>query len=212
MIFMATTFAFYVLATLGVGCALFLHLGVQSVHAVLALVGAFVVGALLCLGMDADFFGFTLLLVYVGAIAVLFLFVLMMLNLNEERLLERAEPAPTSPSFVVGLCVVLLLYGILQAAILPSFPTPLPTLGIGPDPLFAMDLLSDVEDQTTLVTIGLSLFGPKATEVLIAGLVLLVAMIGAIHLTLEKNATTKTQNPVGQMMREVTKTTVKAPR
>ena len=46
-------------------------------------------------------------------------------------------------------------------------------------------------------------------EVLVAGMILLVAMIGAIHLTLEKNVHTKNQNPVAQMLRDGSRSTVK---
>ena len=72
-----------------------------------------------------------------------------------------------------------------------------------------MPLLPDLEDQTTLVTVGIQLFGSKVAEVMLAGGILLVAMVGAIHLTLEKNAHTKAQNPVAQMLRDGSRSTVK---
>ena len=59
------------------------------------------------------------------------------------------------------------------------------------------------------MTVGIQLFGSKVAEVMLAGGILLVAMIGAIHLTLEKNAHTKSQNPVSQMLRDGSRSTVK---
>ena len=207
-IFCMTTVLFYFLGLLGLVSAFSVVWAHNPVHSVLALVAAFAGGGCICLLMDLDFFGLTLLVVYVGAISVLFLFVIMMLNLKEESISLK-----TAPSLFLGLTFIALFYYILHSALMPTFPTPgnLPPLGghIGPDPLGLINLLPEIEDQTTLVTVGIQLFGAKIAEVMIASGILLVAMVGAIHLTLEKNAHTKTQNPVSQMMRDASRSTVK---
>ena len=76
---------------------------------------------------------------------------------------------------------------ILHSALMSTFPTPGEILSghIGPDPLGLINILPEVEDQTTLVTVGIQLFGAKIAEVMIASSILLVAMVGAIHITLE---------------------------
>nr|YP_008999861.1 NADH dehydrogenase subunit 6 [Prasinoderma coloniale]AGW52215.1 NADH dehydrogenase subunit 6 [Prasinoderma coloniale] len=201
-----TTVSFYLLGLIGLVSAFSVVWAHNPVHSVLALVAAFAGGGCICLLMDLDFFGLTLLVVYVGAISVLFLFVIMMLNLKEESISLK-----TAPSLLIGLTFIALFYYILHSALMPTFPTPGEILSghIGPDPLGLINILPEVEDQTTLVTVGIQLFGAKIAEVMIASGILLVAMVGAIHLTLEKNAHTKTQNPVSQMMRDASRSTVK---
>ncbi len=199
---------FYFLGLLGLVSAFSVVWAHNPVHSVLALVAAFAGGGCLCLLMDLDFFGLTLLVVYVGAISVLFLFVIMMLNLKEESISLK-----TAPSLLIGLVFIGIFYGVLHLVLMSTFPTP-PSFSVfsspvGPEPLSLLPLLPDLEDQTTLVTVGIQLFGSKIAEVMLAGGILLVAMVGAIHLTLEKNAHTKTQNPVAQMLRDGSRSTVK---
>jgi NADH-quinone oxidoreductase subunit J len=199
---------FYFLGLLGLVSAFSVVWAHNPVHSVLALVAAFAGGGCLCLLMDLDFFGLTLLVVYVGAISVLFLFVIMMLNLKEESISLK-----TAPSLLIGLVFIGIFYGVLHLVLMSTFPTP-PVFSVfsspvGPEPLSLLPLLPDLEDQTTLVTVGIQLFGSKVAEVMLAGGILLVAMVGAIHLTLEKNAHTKAQNPVAQMLRDGSRSTVK---
>lgn len=195
---------FYFLGLLGLVSAFSVVWAHNPVHSVLALVAAFAGGGCLCLLMDLDFFGLTLLVVYVGAISVLFLFVIMMLNLKEESISLK-----TAPSLLIGLVFIGIFYGVLHLVLMSTFPTPpvftVFSSPVGPEPLSLLPLLPDLEDQTTLVTVGIQLFGSKVAEVMIAGGILLVAMVGAIHLTLEKNAHTKAQNPVAQMLRDGSK-------
>ena len=201
------TLLFFFLGLLGLVSAFSVVWAHNPVHSVLALVAAFAGGGCLCLLMDLDFFGLTLLVVYVGAISVLFLFVIMMLNLKEESIALK-----TAPSLLIGLVFIGIFYALLHSVLMPSFPTPsfsVFSTAVGPDPLGLLPLLPDLEDQTTLVTVGIQLFGAKIAEVMLAGGILLVAMIGAIHLTLEKNAHTKAQNPVAQMLRDGSRSTVK---
>ena len=199
---------FYFLGLLGLVSAFSVVWAHNPVHSVLALVAAFAGGGCLCLLMDLDFFGLTLLVVYVGAISVLFLFVIMMLNLKEESISLK-----TAPSLLIGLVFIGIFYGVLHLVLMSTFPPPpvftVFSSPVGPEPLSLLPLLPDLEDQTTLVTVGIQLFGSKVAEVMLAGGILLVAMVGAIHLTLEKNAHTKAQNPVAQMLRDGSRSTVK---
>jgi NADH-quinone oxidoreductase subunit J len=76
----------------------------NSVHSILALVVVFIVGAIYLLMIGLDFFGLMLIIVYVGAIAILFLFVIMMLNLKQIEISENStNNLPISILFLIVL-------------------------------------------------------------------------------------------------------------
>jgi len=151
----------------------------NPVHSVLFLIFTFmnVSGLLICHSLD--FFALTFIVVYVGAIAVLFLFVVMMLNLTIAR---KFTPVYLPIS-------LLLFFGIFSQV---SFA--------GNEPMIGFEQAKYVDWQVFLVpvsnieAIGQVLYTVYAPHFILASLVLLVAMIGAIVLTMLKSHTIRRQS------------------
>jgi NADH-quinone oxidoreductase subunit J len=168
--------AFYLFAAITVAAAVMVISARNSVHSVLFLILAFFNAAALFVLIGAEFLAMILVVVYVGAVAVLFLFVVMMLDINFAEL--RAgflRYLPIGALIGVVLLVELfLLYGsiggpsILSAGAAPSGPT-------------------------NTAALGQLIYTQYAYPFQAAGLVLLVAMIGAIVLTLRHRAGVRRQ-------------------
>jgi NADH-quinone oxidoreductase subunit J len=130
----------------------------NPVHSILALVVVFVIGSIYLITIGLDLFGLMLIIVYVGAIAILFLFVIMMLNIKHIELLENSTNyLPFSFLFLIALW-----YSIISSD-------------------SGSDLL-EIE-QGRLLSIQYSLFAVEIQYLFIAGWILFLAMIGAILLT-----------------------------
>ena len=173
----------------------------NPVHSVLFLILVFfnVAGLLILLGLD--FFAMIFLVVYVGAIAVLFLFVVMMLNIklaeiNEKRL--RYLP-------IGGLLGILFLFEIFLIVDNDLIP-----LVSHSDSFFLstgfVQYSSLIESVTNIESVGLLLYTYYFYFFIIASLILLVAMIGAIVLTMHKGVYVKRQQVFEQNTREFGKT------
>lgn len=163
---------FYMFAFIAVASAVMVVVSRNPVHSVLYLILTFFNAAALFLLTGAEFLGMILLVVYVGAVAVLFLFVVMMLDVDFASMKRGAlDYAPIG--LLVGLVLAMELLIVVGGTVL-SVETPdevaLPT----PDPA--------VRENTA--AIGDILYTDYVFFFQIAGLVLLVAMIGAIVLTL----------------------------
>jgi len=161
----------------------------NPVRAALFLVLTFVCSAVLWMLMQAEFLAITLVLVYVGAVMVLFLFVVMMLDINIARLKEgfiRYLP--------VGIGVALLLAGmltwLLQHSTATDYQTLLHTL-YPPRP-------KGLEFNNT-AALGSLLYTVYVYPFEIAAVILLVAIVAAIALTLRRRPKTKYQNPDKQI-------------
>ena len=177
-------FAFYAFAAVAVLAALGV-IGVKnSVHAALLLVLTFFSVACLWLLAQAEFLGLVLILVYVGAVMVLFLFVVMMLDINTEPLREgfaRLLPA--------ALLVAAVMAGEMLTLLgLRNFQQSLAT----PDPAQAAGL-------SNTQWISHALFSQYTLPFEIAALILTVAVVAAILLTLRRREGTKQQNPSWQV-------------
>jgi NADH-quinone oxidoreductase subunit J len=158
----------------------------NPVHAALSLVLTFFTTACLWLLLQAEFLGITLILVYVGAVMVLFLFVVMMLDINTTPLREgfaRYFPIAMLVAAIM-LLEILALLGITKNA----DPGELSAT----DPAAAMGL-SNIE------WIGQSLFTRYMLPFEIAAVILTVAMVVAVMLTLRRRVGTKTQDPAKQV-------------
>ncbi|MFB0611527.1 NADH-quinone oxidoreductase subunit J [Aurantiacibacter poecillastricola] len=176
-----TVFAFYLFAALMIASGAFTIFARNPVHSVLWLILAFFNAAGLMIIVGAEFLAMLLVVVYVGAVAVLFLFVVMMLNIDFAEM--RAGFMKNAP---LGVAIAVILLAEL-------------VLGIGAYRAGALELGTPDGTAATLVgesnieSIGALLYGRYLFLFEVAGIILLVAMIGAIVLTHRG-----TTNPRGQ--------------
>lgn len=180
--------AFYVFAAITILSGLMVVTARNPVHSVLWLILAFFNSAGLFVLMGAEFLAMVLVVVYVGAVAVLFLFVVMMLDINFRNLRQGA----TNYAMIGGIIGVILLLELIfllgSAAVLPK-----DVAGSHPAPAFDM--------MTNTHALGHILYTDYFYLFQAAGLVLLVAMIGAIVLTLRQREGVRKQSVAAQMDR-----------
>ena len=173
---------FYLFAALCVGSAFMVVAAKNPVHSVLFLILAFVNASGLFLLMGAEFLAMILVVVYVGAVAVLFLFVVMMLDVDFAELKQGAlQYAPIGA--LVGLILAAELIVVTGGY---AFAPQLSSTVAMPTP--------DVATRHNTAALGDILYTDYIYFFQIAGLVLLVAMIGAIVLTLRHKEGVKRQN------------------
>lgn len=185
--------AFYAFSSVTIGSGLLLTLSRNPVHSVLWLILAFLSSAGLFVLLGAEFVAMLLIIVYVGAVAVLFLFVVMMLDIDFAEL--KGEMSRYMPlGLLIGVIIIMqLVLGIgawaqaegamgLRAAVSPD--------------------MAKVENTRAL---GLLIYDQYLFLFQISALVLLVAMIGAIVLTLRHRTGVKRQNVLHQMWRDPAK-------
>ncbi len=183
--------AFYAFATVAVASAVMVIGARNPVHSVLFLILAFANAAGLFILMGAEFLAMILIIVYVGAIAVLFLFVVMMLDINFAELRQGfLHYLPIG--FLIGLVLLaeLVLVGGTWA-LSPETGMAMPTPSLG--------------ERTNTEAIGDLLYTHYVYLFQAAGVILLVAMIGAIVLTLRTRPGVRKQRPwdqVGQRREE----------
>jgi len=178
---------FYLFAAVCIASALMVIASRNPVHSVLFLILAFVNAAGLFLLLGAEFLAMILVVVYVGAVAVLFLFVVMMLDVDFAELRE---------GFLQYLPIGALIGVILLAEILMVVGAW--TIGGGTPRVIAAPTPTDISNTEA---IGLVLYTKYLYFFQAAGLVLLVAMIGAIVLTLRHKEGVKRQNIADQVAR-----------
>ena len=176
---MITILAFYLFATLTVTSALLVIFARNPVHSVLWLIVAFFNAAGLMLILGAEFIAMLLVIVYVGAVAVLFLFIVMMLDVDFAAL--RSGFTRNLP-FGILLALVLLAEMIIAVAAWKAGPV---TAGVAP---------AATNPQPNIVALGELLYTRFLMPFEIAGLILLVAMIGAIVLTHRSRGDSRGQN------------------
>ena len=187
---MIQVFSFYLFASLLIASAAMVIFARNPVHSVLWLIVAFFNAAGLMVLVGAEFIAMLLVIVYVGAVAVLFLFVVMMLDIDFAEL--RA-------GFVKNVPLGLMLAVVLVAELV---------LGIGAYRAGAVKLGTPEAGAATVVdsvpnieAIGSLLYTKYIFLFESAGLILLVAMVGAIVLTHRKSHGTKGQNVSRQVQR-----------
>ena len=184
-------FAFYLFAILTVAAGLFVVLSRNPVHSVLWLILSFLSSAGLFILVGAEFVALLLVIVYVGAVAVLFLFVVMMLDVDFAAL--KAEMAKYMPvGLLIGL-VILMQLGIAFGEWAPSE---------GVEGRIAAVMPEGAQNTRAL---GVLLYDRYFVLFQLAGLILLVAMIGAIVLTLRHRTWIKRQDVLRQMWRDPAK-------
>jgi NADH-quinone oxidoreductase subunit J len=180
-------FIFYLLAGVTLVSALMVISARNPVHSVLWLILAFVNAAGLFLVIGAEFLAMLLVIVYVGAVAVLFLFVVMMLDIDFARL--RSGTARYLPlGVLLGAVLMVELFLVAGAR---SSGTIAATARAAPRP----DGLANTQ------AIGTILYTDYIYAFQAAGLILLTAMVGAIVLTHRQRAGVKRQDPAAQAAR-----------
>ena len=185
--------AFYGFAITLLGAALLVVLSRNPVHSVLWLILSFLSTAGLFVLLGAEFVAMLLIIVYVGAVAVLFLFVVMMLDVDFSAL--KAHMSRYLPVAALVGVVLLIQFGLAFAA-WTSAPEARALRQAEKPPL------DDVHNTKAL---GMLLYDQYFLLFQTAGLILLVALIGAIVLTLRHRSGIKRQNVLAQMGRDPAK-------
>jgi NADH-quinone oxidoreductase subunit J len=175
---------FYIFATVLVGASLMVITVRNPVRAALFLVLAFFSAACLWLTLEAEFLAITLVLVYVGAVMVLFLFVIMMLDVNIAQM--RAGFARYLP---LGLIVAVVMAGELTLVMLSG------EFGLDHVPRPA----GQAADYSNTRALGEVIYTDYVFAFELAALILLVAIIAAISLTLRRRPQTRNQSPQKQI-------------
>jgi NADH-quinone oxidoreductase subunit J len=177
--------AFYLFATLTIASALAVIFARNPVHSVLWLIVAFFNGAGLMLLLGAEFIAMLVVIVYVGAVAVLFLFVVMMLDIDFAVL--RTGFTRNLP-FGILIALVLLAEIIVAVSAWKAGPT-------------LSGRAIPVSSTPNIVALGQLLYSRYLFPFEIAGLILLVAMVGAIVLTHRSRGDTRTPKASRQLRR-----------
>ncbi|MFN2473694.1 MAG: NADH-quinone oxidoreductase subunit J [Sphingomicrobium sp.] len=184
---MITVIAFYLFAMLTIAPALLVIFARNPVHSVLWLILAFFNAAGLMVLVGAEFIAMLLVIVYVGAVAVLFLFVVMMLDIDFSKL--RTGFTRNLP---FGLLIALVLLAEIVIAV--------GARSAGPN-LMVHTAHAAAPLQPNIVALGTLLYSRFLFPFEIAGLILLVAMIGAIVLTHRSRGDSRGQNISRQVAR-----------
>jgi NADH-quinone oxidoreductase subunit J len=179
---MVQTVTFYAFAAILIFAALRVVTTRNPVHAALWLVLSFFSAAGIWLLLQAEFLAIALVLVYVGAVMVLFLFVVMMLDVNFEKMRERFR-SYIPVAFVVGVLVLLEMALVVWGA-------------YSGDRTVSPEASASYSNTKAL---GMLIYTEYAYPFELAGFLLLVAIIAAIALTHRRRRETKYQNPVAQV-------------
>ncbi|MDG0988139.1 MAG: NADH-quinone oxidoreductase subunit J [Yoonia sp.] len=183
-------FTFYLFAISTIAGGLMTVISRNPVHSVLWLILAFLSSAGLFVLLGAEFVAMLLIIVYVGAVAVLFLFVVMMLDVDFAEL--KAEMARYMPlALLIGVVI------LMQLAM--AFGT------WGYADAVTANVAAPAGDVQNTAALGLLIYDKYIMLFQLAGLILLVAMIGAIVLTLRHRVDIKRQNVMAQMHRDPAK-------
>ena len=182
---MVTSLFFYLFSFIITACAVMVISSRNPVHSVLFLILAFFNSGALFVILGAEFLAMMLVIVYVGAVAVLFLFVVMMLNINFSKIKEGFQkyfPIGSLIGFILFIEIILMV--------------------------FSGDLLVNKNNELNnnfpnTHKIGSLLYTEYIYVFQLSGLILLVAMVGAIVLTLRDRPGVKKQDIISQNTRKV---------
>lgn len=176
-----TTVLFYVLSLILVIAAFRVVTARSPVTAVLHLILAFFTAAMVWMTTGAEFLSLLLVVVYVGAVMVMFLFVIMMLDVREESVPNKFKPYMPM-SLIIGIVMVLEMGFVLTNTWYHAGPAA---------PVAA--------DYNNTLAIGVLMYTDYVLAVLVGGIVLLVGMVSAIALTLRKRTDVIRTNPSQQV-------------
>ena len=189
---LAHSLFFYFFSSIAVFASIMVTVSRNAVYSVFFLILVFISISILFIMIGAEFLGMIMLIVYVGAVAVLFLFVVMMLNINEQ-LTERSSRKGLVNNISVGSIVGAIIF--LELLVVVG----------GWKYKGTFVLLSDInlnQDISNTHALGNILYTDYIHLFQISGMILLVAMIGAITLTFSKRENIKRQSYFNQIQRE----------
>ena len=187
----AHAFFFYVFAFIAIISAVMVTVSKNTVHSVFFLILDFISISCLFIMIGAEFLGMIMLIVYVGAVAVLFLFVVMMLNVAQQKNTWFKSSSNLS-HIPIGLFVSLIIFFELIIVI--------GGWKYKPDLLNSISL--DISEVTNTHSIGYVLYTEYIHLFQLSGMILLVAMVGAIVLTFRQRSGLKRQSYFNQISRE----------
>lgn len=190
-------FAFYLFAFAAIASGFMVVASKNPVHSVLFLILAFISAAGLFVLMGAEYLAMVLVVVYVGAVAVLFLFVVMMLDVDFVEMKQGfLQYLP-----IGGALAAVVVFELIMVVAVWAFPSDAELARAHPSPTAAQTAL-DPNAPTNIEALGLILYTDYVHYFQIAGMVLLVAMIGAIILTFRTREGIKKQDPAKQAARK----------
>tara|TARA_B100001248_G_C27259577_1_gene397795 strand:- start:110 stop:742 length:633 start_codon:yes stop_codon:yes gene_type:complete len=183
---------FYFFSVIAVVSAIMVTVSKNTVHSVFFLILDFISISCLFIMIGAEFLGMIMLIVYVGAVAVLFLFVVMMLNVAQQKNQWFVSNA-SSGHIPVGLLISVIIFFELIIVIGGWKYKP---------GLFNSEDLKISEDISNTHSLGQVLYTDYIHIFQISGMILLIAMIGAIVLTFRQREGVKKQSYLKQISRE----------
>ena len=189
---LAHSIFFYTFSFIAIVSAIMLTVSKNTVHSVFFLILDFISVSCLFIMIGAEFLGMMMLIIYVGAVAVLFLFVVMMLNVAQQTN-EWFVSTKNSSHIPVGLLISLIIFFELIIVI--------GGWKFKPDLITSMSLPID-QNSTNTHSIGNVLYTDYIHIFQLSGMILLVAMIGAIILTFRQRSGLKRQSYFRQISRE----------
>jgi len=172
----------------------------NPVHAVFFLILTFSFSAILLLLFSVDFLALLFIVVYVGAIAVLFLFVVMMLDLRQSFIEYKDEEIYGNLSVNLFLLTFFILLYFFLAPTYNLF------MGGPNESIFYLQYLKIVDDFSNIQVVGDLLYTFYSPVFILAGYLLLLAMLGSIMLTLKNHVTNRKQFSFVQLQRDNSQT------
>ncbi len=188
----AHAIVFYIFSFIAIISAIMVTVSRNTVHSVFFLILDFISISCLFIMIGAEFLGMIMLIVYVGAVAVLFLFVVMMLNVAQQKN-EWFNASESSSHIPVGLLVSLVIFFELVIVI--------GGWKYKPEVLDSISLNIDT-NITNTQSLGNVIYTDYIHLFQLSGMILLVAMIGAIVLTFRQRSGVKRQSYFRQISRE----------
>ena len=184
---------FYVFSIIAVISAIMVTVSKNTVHSVFFLILDFISISCLFIMIGAEFLGMIMLIVYVGAVAVLFLFVVMMLNVAQQKNQWFNSESTTSSHIPVGLIISTIIF----------FELIIVVGGWKYKPELSDQNTTQISNEISNThSLGQVLYTDYIHIFQISGMILLIAMIGAIVLTYRRREGVKTQSYLKQISRE----------
>ena len=189
----ANAIFFYIFSIIAVISAIMVTVSKNTVHSVFFLILDFISISCLFIMIGAEFLGMIMLIVYVGAVAVLFLFVVMMLNVAQQKNQWFNSESTSSSHIPVGLIISTIIF----------FELIIVVGGWKYKPELSEQNTSQISNEISNThSLGQVLYTDYIHIFQISGMILLIAMIGAIVLTFRKREGVKTQSYLKQISRE----------